>query len=136
MYTNIHKTRILVGALLKEMCRNVIFIFAITLNRFNALFCKHCSKLRMTHNRAFWRHKGARRREFRYTCIYKLWNLSRSRGRAYLFHIFNDNEGFQWNSRKYYIVYLWNTAVYFYFWELKSMRGIWALNSPLTIYGW
>jgi len=52
---------------------------------------------------------------------------------VYLFHIFNDNQGLQWNSKKYSIDNnkLWNTAVYFdlfYFWELNStVRGIGAL---------
>jgi len=46
----------------------------------------------------------------------------------------NDNEEFQWNSKKYYIDNdnLWNNSVYFYlfwFWELKSTKhGIGALN--------
>jgi len=47
----------------------------------------------MTNKRAalFWLLQGARRREFRY--IYKPGNPSRTRGRAYLFHIFsNDNK--------------------------------------------
>jgi len=37
-----------------------------------------------------------------------------SRGHEYLFYIFNDNEGCQWNSKKYsfYNEYLWNIAVY------------------------
>jgi len=43
-----------------------------------------------------------RRREF--PSIYKPGNPSRTRGRAYslfLFHVFNDNEEFQLNAKKY-----------------------------------
>jgi len=36
-----------------------------------------------------------------FRCIYKPGNPSSIRGRAYLFHSFNDNEGFQLNSQKY-----------------------------------
>jgi len=41
---------------------------------------------------------------------------------------FIDNEGFQWNLKKYSIGndYVWNTAVYFdlfYFWIFKSTMG-------------
>jgi len=40
-----------------------------------------------------WLLQGARRREFRY--IYKLGNPPTTKGRAHLFHFFNDNEEFQ-----------------------------------------
>jgi len=52
------------------------------------------------------------------------------RCRVFVSHFFN-NKTIQWNSKKYSIDndYLWNTAVYFDFWELKStMGGIGALT--------
>ena len=67
--------------------------------------------------------------------------LYMSRGRAYLFHIFNNNKGFHWNSMKYSVDndYLWNTVVYFdlfCFWELKStIGGIEALKTNHRVYG-
>jgi len=57
--------------------------------------------------------------------IYKPGNASRFRWREYLFHIFNDNEEFQWNSKKYYIDidYLWNTAFFVCFLGIKIHHG-------------
>ena len=59
--------------------------------------------------------EGVRRRKFCYICIFIVGKFFQDQmTRVFVSHIFNDNKGFLWNSKKYSVEndYKWNTAVY------------------------
>ena len=127
----------------------IAHLFCIKYKPFQTLiFLKHCSKSRMTYKRAalVWLLQGARRREFRY--IYKPRNPSRTRGRAYLLHLFyislTTTRNFNEIERIILLIMIiCETQLFcfylFQFWELKSTKaGIGALNHIIikhTVYG-